>query len=245
MPDNVDSLLDAADRADRAKRGRPRHRAIGWLIGAIAIVVIVVVGVPLVYFHLIEGATPAAPTLPVGPGGSTGPINGDWKVTGGSLAEYRVQEILFGQHHTAVGKTSKVSGTMVIKGATVVSAEFDVDMASVVSGTAGRDTMWRNSIMDTGPWPHGYFTLTRAVDLKTIPRSGQVVKIDATGKLTMRGQTRPVSFPLGAERDGTGIVVDGDLPIYFARWGIPNPTWTVAQVGNVGTIALLLHFSRS
>jgi polyisoprenoid-binding protein YceI len=116
-------------------------------------------------------------------------------------------------------------------------------MASVVSGQAGRDDAWRNSIMDTGPWPHGYFTLTHAVDLRAVPPSNKVVEIDATGTLTMRGKTEPVTFPLHAERDGRGIVVDGSLPVHFARWGIPNPTWTLAQVGSVGTIALLLRFT--
>jgi polyisoprenoid-binding protein YceI len=242
MPDNVDELLEAASQPQPAKR---RHRPLRWLVGAVAIIVVVVVGGPLVYFNLIEGSAPAAPTLPVGPGGATGPVNGAWKVTGGSLAEYRVQEILFGQHHTAVGKTSKVSGTMVIKGATVVSARFEVDMASVMSGQAGRDVAWRNSIMDTGPWPQGYFVLTHAVDLKVVPRSDHVVTVDAAGTLTMRGKTEPVIFPLRAERDGSKIVVDGSLPIHFARWGIPNPTWAVAQVGSVGTIAMLLRFTRS
>jgi len=38
-----------------------------------------------------------------------GPVSGAWTVTTGSQAGYRVQEILFGQSHTAVGRTSKVT----------------------------------------------------------------------------------------------------------------------------------------
>jgi polyisoprenoid-binding protein YceI len=244
MPEDVPTLLEAAEHTPRPRRRR-RRRATGWLIGAVAIVVIVVVGVPFAYFHFVEGSSPAAPTLKVGPGGTTGPVNGTWKVGGGSLAEYRVQEILFGQHHTAVGKTSKVTGQMVIKGATVVSAHFVVNMASVTSGTAGRDVMWRDSIMATADYPEAYFTLTKAVDLGSVPPAGRIVHVTATGKLTMRGKTQTVAFPLQAERDGAKIALNGSLAVHFARWGIPNPTFAVAQVGSVGDIDLLFYLNRA
>lgn len=225
--------------------GRGRHRkGLGWLVAAIAVIVVVVVGVPLVYFHVVEGSAPKAPELAVGPGGRSGPVNGTWDVAGGSLAEYRVQEILFGQHHTAVGSTHRVTGSVTITGATVTAGHFQVDMASVQSNAAGRNVMWNNHIMDTASYPHADFTLTRPIDLDHVPPPGHIVSVAAVGKLTLRGRTRTVSFPLHAERRGNQLLVQGSLSIRFAQWGIPNPSFTVAQVGDHGTIALLLHFSK-
>jgi hypothetical protein len=61
----------------------------------------------------------------------------------------------------------------------------------------------------------------------------------------MRGETRKVSFPLAAERDGSKLAINGSLAVRFSRWGIPNPTFAVAQVGSVGTIDVLFYLSRS
>jgi polyisoprenoid-binding protein YceI len=162
-----------------------------------------------------------------------------------SEVQYRVQEILFGQHHTAVGSTNKVTGTVTIKGATVTSARFVVDMADVRSGAAGRDVQWRDSIMDTGAYPHGYFTLTKAIDLGRVPAQRHIVVADAVGELTLRGKTVTVTFPLRLERYGNGVDASGQLTITFSRWDIPNPSFYVARVGSTGTIDVLFHLVRA
>src|SRR6266511_1167899 len=69
-------------------------------------------------------ASPSS-TQPTGTTGSTGwasgTVSGDWKVSSGSQAGYRVNEVLFGQDHEAVGRTSQVTGQMAIPGTTVTS----------------------------------------------------------------------------------------------------------------------------
>ena len=144
-----------------------------------------------------------------------------------------------------MGTTDNVRGTVTIKGATVTSAQFIVDMASVRSGAAGRDVQFRDLIMDTVAHPDGYFTLTRAIDLGRVPAERQIVDADAVGQLTLRGQSRTVSFPLRLERYGNGVDASGALTIRFALWGIPNPSFVVARVGNFGTIDVLLHLVRT
>jgi polyisoprenoid-binding protein YceI len=195
------------------------------------VLLVVAVASPAIYFH-IEGAAPKRLSLPVGPGGAVGPVNGTWAVAPPSEVQYRVAEILFGQHHTAVGTTDKVRGTVTIKGATVTSAQFIVDMASVRSGAAGRDVQFRDSIMDTVAYPDG-------------PAERQIVDADAVGQLTLRGRARTVSFPLRLERYGNGVDASGGLTIRFALWGIPNPSFVVARVGSTGTIDVLLHLVRT
>ena len=176
------------DTFEPQRWGRERRRRLVTL-GAWAALLLVVIGVagPAIFFH-IEGAAPKRLSLPIGPGGTVGPVNGTWAVAPPSEVQYRVDEILFGQHHTAVGTTDKVQGTVTIKGATVTSAQFIVDMAFVRSGAAGRDVQFRDSVMDTVAYPDGYFTLTRAIDLGRVPAERQVVSADAVGRLTLRGR---------------------------------------------------------
>lgn len=229
-------------RWERPRRRRHR-RALVIVVMALAALALVVVAGPAIFFA-IEGPAPKPLALPANPGASVGPISGTWTVAPPSEAEYRVAEILFGQHHIAVGTTSKVQGYLTIQGTTVTSAHFSVDMASVRSGVAGRDSQFSGWIMDTQTYPKGYFNLLKPIHLGKVPGEHQVVKVDAVGDLVLRGKSREVSFPLRAERYGKGIDVNGSLTIRFGLWGIPNPSFTITRVGSTGTIGVLLHLVR-
>jgi polyisoprenoid-binding protein YceI len=217
-----------------------------WLVGGVAALVLALVLGVLFLYHLEGGSAPVKLTLPpaagVGSGPiAAGPVSGTWKVTSGSQAGYRVQEILLGLHHTAVGRTSKVTGGMIISGTTVDAADFTVDMAAVTTDAAGRNVQFHDFILKTGTYPTATFRLTRPIQLGTIPGDSQVVSEPATGDFTLRGVTRPVSFTIKAERVTGGIDLNAEIPIHFARWKIPNPSFAVAKVGNTGTIEVLLH----
>ena len=121
-----------------------------WLIGAVVVVAIVVVGGPFVFFHFIEGPAPAplslsseasttVPSGSVASAATTADVDGVWDVTSGSQAGYRVQEILFGQSHTAVGRTSSVTGSLTISATTVTAGRFSVDLTKVTSDESLRD----------------------------------------------------------------------------------------------------------
>lgn len=225
------------------KKNKKRRRNLIVLCAGLGALAFAVLAGPVIFFH-IEGPAPKSLTLPVGPGGTVGPVNGTWTVTPPSEVQYRVAEVLFGQHHTAVGTTSKVQGSLTIKGATVTSAQFSVDMASVRSGIAGRDSQFSGWIMDTLTYPRGYFTLDKAIDLGQVPKRQHVVDVAAVGKLTLRGKSRTVRFPLRVERYGNGIDANGALTIRFGLWGIPNPSFAITRVGSTGTIDVLLHLVR-
>ena len=205
---------------ERWAREQRRRRLV--VLGACTVLLLLVIGVvgPAIFFHL-EGAAPKRLSLPVGLGGTVGPVNGTWAVAAPSEVQYRVNEILFGQHHTAVGTTDKVHGTVTIKGATVTSAQFTVDMASVRSGAAGRDVQFRDSIMDTVAYPDGYLQLDPArifnVHLRDFRHTSAGNGVDANGALTIR----------------------------FGLWDIPNPSFVVARVGSTGTLDVLLHLVRT
>lgn len=222
------------------RRRRPRR-----LLIAAAALAVAAVFIGLAVDRLLGGtpgklSLPAASDAPPGPV-AAGPVSGTWTVGPGSLAGYRVDEILFGLHHTAVGRTSKVSGGIVISGTTVTAADFTVDMASVESDQAGRNVQFHNYILDTGDYPHATFRLTRALDLKSVPPIGRVVSAQATGILTLRGVSRTVTFTMGAERLADGIDLNGEIPISYGLWHIPNPSFAIASLGRTGTVEVLLH----
>jgi polyisoprenoid-binding protein YceI len=212
---------------------------------------VVLIGGPYLFFALFEGNAPARLHLPaaagVNPGAPTpGPVSGTWTAWTGSLAGYRVQEILFGQSHTAVGRTSKVTGGMVISGTEVTAADFSVDMASVKSDQGSRDAQFRGYIMLTADHPKATFRLTSPIQLGAVPPVGEKINEPAVGDLTMRGVSRSINFTVSAERlSGDTIDVNAEIPIHFSDWHIPSPNFAVAEVGSSGTLEVLLHMVTS
>jgi polyisoprenoid-binding protein YceI len=221
--------------------------------GTIVVLAALVVGVPYFYIHVIEGPAPAPLSLSTTPTGqATAPtgttskdISGTYHVATGSTAGYRVNEVLAGQHATAVGRTSQVSGSMKIVGHRVTAAHFTVDMASVTSDRSQRDDQFRGRIMDVADFPTGAFTLTKPIVLTTVPSLDTVVTEQATGDLTLHGTTRPVTLSLHAERTSAGIDVTGTTTISYGQFGIDNPSFGgFVSVGSSGAFEVLLHLQR-
>src|SRR5438874_7365525 len=119
-----------------------------WTLVGVAAAVILMVGGPFLYIHLVSADAPAPLTLAspsigtssaaANASASTG-TDGTWKVAAGSIVGYRVKEVLFGQSNVAVGRTSRVSGSLAVDGMTISSARFTVDMTSVTSNESRRD----------------------------------------------------------------------------------------------------------
>jgi polyisoprenoid-binding protein YceI len=106
----------------------------------------------------------------------------------------------------------------------VVAGEFVVDVASIESDDQRRDNQFRGRIMSTDEFPEATFTLTEPIELGTEPADGVSVDTDATGELTLRGVTNPVTFELTAEQQNGRIGVLGAIPVVFADYSIANPS---------------------
>ncbi len=231
-------------------------RWLRWVIAAVVVVAVLAVAGPFVFFHFIEGNGPAPLSLQASPGasgtpgasaaasqGSSGSVAGTWAVGSGSRVGYRVNEVLGGQSHTAVGRSSSVSGQMIVKGSTVKTASFTVKMATIHTDSAQRDSQFDGRIMDVATYPDGTFALTRPIALAPLPAAGTIKTYSATGHLTLHGQTRSVTFPLKAERTANAIEVQGSIPVLFSKWGIPNPSFTgFVTTQNHGIMEFLLDF---
>ncbi len=221
-----------------------------WLIGAVVLLVFLLVGGPFVYIHFIEGKAPKKLSLATtGAGASTAsasvPLNGTWTTTGASQLGYRVQEVLFGQSNTAVGRTNAVTGHITIDGSQVTSAAFSVDLTKVTSDESRRDNSFQNRIMDTATFPTASFGLTQPLPLSAIPADGVTISARASGNLTMRGATHAVVVDLTARRTGNRIEVTGSIPVRFADWNIPNPSFGPVTTQDHGVLEFLVVFSHS
>jgi polyisoprenoid-binding protein YceI len=224
-----------------------------WALGAVAGLAAIFVGGPFIYIHFIEGKAPAPlslaslPTTTIvsaAPAATSATVDGTWKVANGSEAGYRIKETLFGQSNTAVGRTTAVTGSIMISGATVPSGSFTVDMTQVSSDRSQRDEQFQGRIMDTASHPTATFALTRPIALGSMPADGIQVTETAFGNLTLHGVTKPVSFQVAARCQGNAIQVSGSIAITFADWNISNPSGGPATTADNGILEFALSFSH-
>jgi polyisoprenoid-binding protein YceI len=226
----------------------------GIVVGVILLAV--VVG-PFVYIHFIQGSAPAKLTIDTSTTGGSGgtstssgaetkPLAGTWKVlSGSSTAGYRVDEVLFGQTTTAVGRTNDVTGQIQIVGTDVTGGQFTVGMTTIKSDQSSRDARFQGPIMDTAQFPHATFNLTAPIPLGKVPADGEIIHVPASGKLTLHGRTRTVTVPLSARRTGDVIQVSGSIPVVFADYDIANPSQSFVTTKDHGTVEFLLDLQHT
>ncbi len=214
--------------------------------------VVVFVGGPWVYINVIRDDAPSELTLTTTPVGETsttveaGPIDpsGVWIVGENSLAGYRVDEVLFGQNVTAVGRTSAVSGEVSIQGSEVVTASFSVDLATVKSDSDRRDNQFANRIMDVLNFPNADFVLSEPITIPSDALSGAEFATDATGELSLRGATKQVAMQLTARLSGAVVEITASTEIVFAEWGIPDPSLPGITTEDSGILEVLLRLEK-
>jgi polyisoprenoid-binding protein YceI len=236
-------------------------RRLTWIIALPIAALLLALGGTWTYINVLKSDAPARLTL----GGSvsdnlpattattaagaaaTAPasFDGTWLAASGSQAGYRVKEVLFGQSTEAVGRTSNVDGALTLSGAKVESAAISIDLASVQSNEDRRDGQFRGRIMNVTQYPTATFTLTSPIDLGTLPADGSTVTVPATGELTLHGTKKTVTVNVTAKRSGGTISVNGTIPVVFADYGIPSPSFGPASVEDHGEIEFLVNFTKS
>ncbi len=231
-------------------------------MAGIIVVVVLAVGGPFLYIHFFNGSTPAALKLPAASSSASASsssggtatastaasdaLAGTYSAGSGSAVGYRVSEVLLGQSTTAVGRTSSVTGHLTIAGTTATAATFSVPMDTVLSDKSQRNSQFDGRIMDVAKYPTGTFTLTSPIDLAPLPATGVSKSYTATGKLTLHGATRTVTFTLTAERKGAQIEAVGDIPVLFSDYNIANPSiGGFVTTQDHGLLEFLLVFSKA
>jgi polyisoprenoid-binding protein YceI len=117
-------------------------------------------------------------------------------------------------------------------------------MTTLESDDSRRDNQFRGRIMATDEFPTATFALTAPIELGRIPDEGEQITATATGDLTLRGITNPVTFDVTAQLTGERIGVLGSIPIVFADYDIPNPSIAGITTDDNGLLEFVLVFER-
>lgn len=187
--------------------------------------------------------TTAAPS-DLGDASASG-VEGDWAASTDSTLRYRVQENINGFDTEGVGETNQVTGTLTIDGTVATAGEFTVDMTTFSSDNSRRDGQFDGRIMSVDQFPTSTFVLTEPIDFGAIPADGEQITVTATGDLTLRGVTNPVTFELTATFSSGRIGVLGNIPVVFADYDIPNPSFGTISTEDNGLLEFILVFDRA
>ena len=230
-------------------------------IGAVIVLIVVLAVGGLAFWQLFGGADPppvalspaASSEAPTATASSGGSLDGTWTIddTSGSLAQgtssfagYRVKEELAGTGaNTAVGRTQNVSGSLTIDGTTITAMQVSVDMTTLQSDDSRRDERLHTDGLQTDQFPTASFTLTKPIEVGSVPKDGQTIQAVAVGDLTLHGVTRSVEVSIQAQRDGDEIEAIGSVDVALTDYAIEAPTgFLVLSIANTGTIELHLLF---
>lgn len=224
------------------------------IITGTAIVVVLLGGAaavfgPAFYRDVIVGPAAAAPVDDLGtvaPSTLTADeLAGEWTVSAGSYAGYRVDEVLNGTDVTVTGRTETVSGTVTATAAEITAVSIEVDVASIATDEAARDAYFRSQAIDTAAHPTATFVLTEPITAPADPTSGEPQTVSATGTLTLNGVSNDVTVELTAALDGDGVKIAGQIPITFSDFDVTAPDLGFVKVENTGTIDVLLNLEKS
>jgi polyisoprenoid-binding protein YceI len=234
------------------------------LVVVVALVVLagVAAGGYGLWYILVGPSSPSAvgnlpPTIPSGAAvAAPASMDGTWNVNTSlgsiddataSFVGYRVQEQLVGVGgHTAVGRTTKVTGSMTLTGAVADTVLITADLTALTSDNPQRDNQLTHQAIETSTFPTAMFKTIQPLNLGSLPADGTVVNVNATGALTLHGVTKTVTIALQAVRQGGVIAVSGSLPIVFSDYSIEKPnSFSVLSVDDHGTMELHLLFTHA
>lgn len=204
-----------------------------WIV-VVGLVVVLLAGGAAIYFVALKSDSPEKLTLgdsPTATSVTTGAVAlpGNWTVTQGSTAGYRVRERLsrLPAPSDAVGRTPDVKGgfTIATQSGQIVASEMkvEVNVATLASDENRRDNRIRTQGLESNKFPTATFVATEAVNIpQSVADTGRATT-SVTGDLTIHGVTKRVTIPLEVQRSGDTIEVVGSITFPFADYGMTPP----------------------
>lgn len=194
----------------------------------------------------LSAAAEAAPQI-AAPGATP---DGQWTLAadGEAFVGYRVREELasLAAPSDAVGRSTAVTGGMMISGTTIQQVQVTADLRQLASDSGTRDEAIRSAGLESDTFPEATFALTQPLDLNGTPTVGQLVEGTANGQLTVHGVTRPVTLTLQARWDGDAIQVAGSTPVLLSEFGIKPPVLgPVVSINDQATAEFQVTFRRA
>ncbi|WP_432547990.1 YceI family protein [Kineococcus sp. SYSU DK004] len=234
-----------------------RRRRWPWVVAAVVVVLVLagtalaVFAGPALYARFVAGepdaqlAPAATPTATATAPAAGAQLDGTWTVAAGSVAGYRVAEVLEGRDITVTGRTEEVDGELTVTGGELTAAVLTVDLASVATDSGSRDQYFRSSVVDVATHPDAVFTLTGPAPLGGLEEPGAAVTVELTGTVSLNGQTRPVTVPAAVERTGEdAVTVTGAVPVTWTDFGVVPPDLGFVAVAADGELEFSVLAAR-
>lgn len=145
----------------------------------------------------------------------------------GNEARYRVREQLVNIDFPsdAVGRTSALTGSLFIGPDGIIkdSSRFAVDLTTIASDRPNRDRYIRRASLNTDQFPQAVLVPTGVKGLVfPLPAKGPVT-FQLIGDFTVRGVTRPTTWQVTAEMNGTAVEGTATTAFTFTDFAIPPP----------------------
>jgi polyisoprenoid-binding protein YceI len=226
------------------------RRRRGLVIGGLVVLVLLLAAGGALAWYALGDDAPPPPTLADAPAADAqhaGSPDGTWRLGAKpGYVGYRVQELFAGEtlHKDAVGRTTKVTGTIVFANSQLQSVNVTANVQALKSDRAPRDSFLHSNSLETDRYPTGTFQAVNPL-LPAPPASGKAFDVQLPGDLTIHGVTRRVTLPLRARRVGDRIDVVGTAPILFRDYDIQTPSSAIVKTEDHGDLEIDLTFRRA
>ena len=217
---------------------------------------LVIVGVVVAIAVYIFGSGPtgngAAKTPTVAPTLAASGSTVVFKInSSASNASFAIDEVLFGQPNTVIGKTSQVTGQILVNTTDPAASQIGqirVDLSTLVTDNDLRTQTLQHRILETSD-PANQYAVFATHSLSGLPTStaghafGDTVSFKTTGDLTIHQVTKSVTFDVQVTvNSATLLTGHAQTTIRYADFGIVIPNVpTVTDVG--ATVILALDFT--
>jgi polyisoprenoid-binding protein YceI len=152
-----------------------------------------------------------------------------WTVTSSSKATVRVREQLatlnFPSDAVLVATGAKGSLQVNDDGSFAPGSQISFDVSSLTSDQSQRDGFVKMTVLNTRQFPTATFVPTKATGLALPLAANGHLTFTLTGKLTIHGTEKDVTFNVDATRSGGDLTATATLAptVKFGDFGMPQP----------------------
>lgn len=141
--------------------------------------------------------------------------------------------------HTVRGQTGKLQGTLTLKGGKLQTpVTLKVPVASFDSGNSNRDANAAQALSALR-FPYATLAVSQFQEASRVKDGGaERVAGTATGTLTLRGVTKPVSIPLTAAIAPGRVTVSGSFTLSLTAYGVPRPALIFVPVEDTVAVSV-------
>ena len=138
--------------------------------------------------------------------------------------------------HTVHGTTTGVSGDVTVvpeaDGRLTLSGKIEIAAASLHTGNDKRDATMREKSLLTASFPAIVFTPEHFTPNAAAGAGGAVSGL-LTGRITIRGQTRPQTIAATLTPRGERIDASGTFDVRWGEFGVPDPSFFIVRIESV------------